>query len=181
MFQNLYPKEEQESVYTLDYESLFERGYRGIIFDIDNTLVAHGAPATDDAIALVARLRKMGFSVCFLSNNDKQRVGEFCKPMDAVYIFKACTLLHFSPLMTPDAVDVPFKISVLNESRNYILLKGRNGTRIKAKPRIKPAHKLLGQYHIADTQRRRDCFREGIQIDHIILIGEGKQRILRFR
>ena len=89
MFQNLYPKEEQESVYTLDYESLFERGYRGIIFDIDNTLVAHGAPATDDAIALVARLRKMGFSVCFLSNNDKQRVGEFCKPMDAVYIFKA--------------------------------------------------------------------------------------------
>ena len=35
------------------------------------------------------RLRKMGFSVCFLSNNDKQRVSEFCKPMDAVYIFKA--------------------------------------------------------------------------------------------
>ena len=82
MFQNLYPKEEQDSVYTLDYESLYEKGYRGIIFDIDNTLVEHGAPATKEAIALVDRLRRMGFSVCFLSNNDKPRVSEFCKPME---------------------------------------------------------------------------------------------------
>ena len=89
MFQNLYPKEECDSIYSLDYERLFEQGYRGIIFDIDNTMVEHGAPATEEAIALVDRLRKMGFSVCFLSNNDKQRVSEFCKPMDAVYIFKA--------------------------------------------------------------------------------------------
>jgi len=89
MFQNLYPKEECDSTYSLDYERLYEQGYRGIIFDIDNTMVEHGAPATEEAIALVARLRKMGFSVCFLSNNDKQRVSEFCKPMDAAYIFKA--------------------------------------------------------------------------------------------
>lgn len=89
MFQNLYPKEEQDSVYTLDYERLYKKGYRGIIFDIDNTLVEHGAPATKEAVALVDKLRRMGFSVCFLSNNDKPRVSEFCKPMDAAYIYKA--------------------------------------------------------------------------------------------
>lgn len=89
MFQNLYPKEECDSTYSLDYERLYEQGYRGIIFDIDNTMVEHGAPATEEAVALVARLRKRGFSVCFLSNNDKQRVSEFCKPMDALYIYKA--------------------------------------------------------------------------------------------
>ncbi len=89
MFQNLYPKEECDSAYTLDYERLYEKGYRGIIFDIDNTLVEHGAPATEQAVALVDRLRRMGFSVCFLSNNDEPRVSEFCKRMDAVYIYKA--------------------------------------------------------------------------------------------
>ena len=89
MFQNLYPKEEWNSAYTLDYERLFKEGYRGIIFDIDNTLVEHGAPANEEAVALVDRLRRMGFSVCFLSNNDKPRVSEFCKPMDVAYIYKA--------------------------------------------------------------------------------------------
>ena len=42
MFQNFYPKEECDSTYSLDYERLFEQGYRGIIFDIDNTMVEHG-------------------------------------------------------------------------------------------------------------------------------------------
>ncbi len=89
MFQNLYPKEECESTYTIDYERLYKAGYRGIIFDIDNTLVEHGAPATERAIKLVEQLRRMGFAICFLSNNDKPRVSEFCKHMDAAYIYKA--------------------------------------------------------------------------------------------
>ncbi|MBQ3029128.1 MAG: YqeG family HAD IIIA-type phosphatase [Lachnospiraceae bacterium] len=89
MFQNLYPKEDWDSAYSSEYEHLYERGYRGIIFDIDNTLVEHGAPANPQAVALVEKLRRMGFAVCFLSNNDKSRVSEFCKPMDAAYIYKA--------------------------------------------------------------------------------------------
>jgi len=89
MFQNLYPKEDWDSAYSSEYERLYEKGYRGIIFDIDNTLVEHGAPTTEQAVALIDKLRKMGFSVCFLSNNDKPRVREFCKPMDAAYIYKA--------------------------------------------------------------------------------------------
>lgn len=89
MFENLYPKEEWESAYDAGYERLYEKGFRGIIFDIDNTLVEHGAPANEQAIALVEKLRRMGFAVCFLSNNDKPRVSEFCKPLDAAYIYKA--------------------------------------------------------------------------------------------
>lgn len=89
MFRNLYPKEDWDSVYTAEYERLYEQGYRGIIFDIDNTMVEHGAPANDKAVALVAKLRQMGFAVCFLSNNDKTRVSGFCKSMDVSFIFKA--------------------------------------------------------------------------------------------
>ena len=45
MLQRFYPDEYEESAYRLDYERLYGQGYKGIIFDIDNTLVPHGAPA----------------------------------------------------------------------------------------------------------------------------------------
>ena len=89
MFQNLYPKEECESAYSLDYERLYEQGYRGLIFDIDNTLVEHGAPVNEQAVDLVEKLRRMGFAVCFLSNNGEERVSSFCQKLDAAYIYKA--------------------------------------------------------------------------------------------
>ena len=40
MLQRFYPDNEVESAYELDYEGLYEKGYRGIIFDIDNTSVS---------------------------------------------------------------------------------------------------------------------------------------------
>ena len=89
MFSKFYPKEDWASAYAEEYVRLYENGFRGIIFDIDNTLVEHGAPVTKQAIALVDRLRRIGFAVCFLSNNDKQRVSSFCESMDVAYIFKA--------------------------------------------------------------------------------------------
>lgn len=89
MFKNFYPKEDAESAYSIDYGKLYENGYRSIIYDIDNTLVEHGAPATEAAVELVERLRRMGFAICFLSNNGEQRVSEFCDKVDAVYIYKA--------------------------------------------------------------------------------------------
>lgn len=46
MFQAFYPKEYVDSTYEIDFEGLYRRGYRGILFDVDNTLVPHGAPAT---------------------------------------------------------------------------------------------------------------------------------------
>ncbi len=88
MFSKFYPDEYWESAYTQEYERLYEAGFRGIIFDIDNTLVEHGDDVDDHAIALVERLRRMGFAVCFLSNNAEPRVRSFCKPFDAAYIYK---------------------------------------------------------------------------------------------
>ena len=42
----LYPDEVTASIYDLDWELLSEK-YEGVIFDIDNTLVPHGAPADE--------------------------------------------------------------------------------------------------------------------------------------
>ena len=37
-----YPDRREKSAYTIDYADLYRKGYRGVIFDIDNTLVPHG-------------------------------------------------------------------------------------------------------------------------------------------
>ena len=44
MFACFYPGEYVDSTYGIDFGALYAQGYRGIIFDIDNTLVPHGAP-----------------------------------------------------------------------------------------------------------------------------------------
>lgn len=88
MFETFYPGNYVDSAYEIPYEKLYERGYRGIIFDVDNTLVPHGAPADARAIELFERLRAIGFSTCILSNNKGPRVSPFADKVGSAYIFK---------------------------------------------------------------------------------------------
>ncbi len=46
----LYPGEYIDSTYRIDFDKLYKEGYRGVIFDIDNTLVTHGSPADERAV-----------------------------------------------------------------------------------------------------------------------------------
>ncbi len=89
MLKTFYPDNEVESSYSIDYEKLYKQGYRGVIFDIDNTLVPHGAPADNRAKALFERLQRIGFQTVLLSNNKEPRVKMFSDSVNAQYIFKA--------------------------------------------------------------------------------------------
>ncbi len=89
MFQRFYPTDYVNSTYEIDFRQLYENGYRGILFDIDNTLVEHGADASERAIALFQQLREMGFQVCLISNNNEERVKRFNEKINAEYIYKA--------------------------------------------------------------------------------------------
>lgn len=89
MLQCFYPDEYLDSTYLIDFEEKYRQGYRGIIFDIDNTLVPHGLPADERAIALFKRLKDTGYQVTMLSNNKEPRVKMFCDAVDAPYIYKA--------------------------------------------------------------------------------------------
>ena len=53
MFERFFPDTTVSSTYAIDYEKLYEEGYRGILFDIDNTLVCHGAPADERSLSLI--------------------------------------------------------------------------------------------------------------------------------
>ena len=75
MFRSFFPDEYLDSAYGIDYEKLYKEGYRGLLFDIDNTIVPHGAPADDRAKKLFEKLRALGFRYCFVSNNQKPRVA----------------------------------------------------------------------------------------------------------
>ena len=77
MFERFFPDKYLDSAYVVNYEKLYQEGYRGILFDIDNTLVPHGAPADPEAVRLFQQLRDIGFSCCLVSNNRKKRVEPF--------------------------------------------------------------------------------------------------------
>ena len=89
MLKMFYPDEYEDSTYDISFEDLYEEGYRGLIFDIDNTLVPHGAPADERAKALFVRLKELGFSCCLLSNNQEPRVKMFNEEVQVNYIFNA--------------------------------------------------------------------------------------------
>ena len=49
MFNRFYPDEDVVSAYDIPYDALYREGVRGVIFDVDNTLVPHDAPADERA------------------------------------------------------------------------------------------------------------------------------------
>jgi len=89
MFKKFYPDDYLSSTYVINFEKEYENGIRGLIFDIDNTLVEHGADADERAIKLFERLKKIGFNICLISNNQKERVERFNKDVNVNYIYNA--------------------------------------------------------------------------------------------
>lgn len=89
MFEMFFPDKYVASTYVIPFEKLYEEGYRGIIFDIDNTLVPHGAPADKRAKKLFEKLKEIGFECCLLSNNQEPRVKMFNEEIQVHYIFDA--------------------------------------------------------------------------------------------
>ncbi len=89
MLEKFYPDAYVDSTYTIDFAMWYERGYRGVLFDIDNTLVPHGAPADARAVAFFERLREIGLKYCLISNNQLPRVQPFAQAVQAYYIENA--------------------------------------------------------------------------------------------
>ena len=83
-----YPRVWADSAYGLPYGHMVEKGVQGLIFDVDNTLALHDAPADEKAVALFAYFRELGLKTCLLSNNKEPRVKAFAQAVGAHYVFK---------------------------------------------------------------------------------------------
>ena len=86
LVERFYPDEYLDSAYCIDFDKLAQEGYRGVLFDIDNTLVPHGAPADARALRLFEHLRKIGMDYCVISNNQLPRVKPFADAIQGKYI-----------------------------------------------------------------------------------------------
>ena len=86
MLKVFYPYEYVKSVFDIDYDKLFALGYRGVIFDIDNTLVHHGEDSTPEVDELFRQIHSTGLKTLLLSNNNTERIERFLMNIDSLYI-----------------------------------------------------------------------------------------------
>ena len=84
----LYPDRLETSVLDMDWDALAKH-YQGVIFDIDNTLVPHGAPADEKIIKLFEKIHTLGMKTMLVSNNGEERVQPFAEQVNSGFISKA--------------------------------------------------------------------------------------------
>ena len=109
MLRNFYPSCRVKNVFQIDYAELYENGYRGILFDIDNTLVHHGDDSTEAIDNLFQRIHQTGLKTVMLSNNSEDRIKRFIRNIDTLYVADAgkpnisgyhSTLILFFPVFS---------------------------------------------------------------------------------
>ena len=87
MFEILRPKVYVDSVYNIDLMKLKKvKKVKGIIVDLDNTLVAWGEKEVSPRIIdWVKEAKKIGLKICIVSNTNSKRVAEFSKIFNIPY------------------------------------------------------------------------------------------------
>jgi HAD superfamily phosphatase (TIGR01668 family) len=78
------------NIYDIQLDVLQSKGMKGIITDLDNTLVGSRDPiATPELVAWLDRVRDFGFKVVIVSNNNQTRVSKFAEPIGIPFIHAA--------------------------------------------------------------------------------------------
>lgn len=87
MFEILKPKVYVDSICNIDLMKLKKvKNIKGIIVDLDNTLVAWGEKEVSQKnIDWVNEAKKLGLKICIVSNTNSKRVAEFAKIFDVPY------------------------------------------------------------------------------------------------
>ena len=89
VLKRFYPNDYVEDAFVIDYQALYDAGYRGVILDIDNTLVPHGADSTPEVDDLFRRIQDIGLKTIIVSNNDAPRIERFLQNIDCPYVCDA--------------------------------------------------------------------------------------------
>lgn len=87
---NFLPNQHVKSIFQITPESLKEKGIKGIITDLDNTLVEWDRPnATPKLINWFEEMKKENIKITIVSNNNRERVQAFSDPLNIPFIFQA--------------------------------------------------------------------------------------------
>lgn len=78
MIENFMPDIYQKSIYYINYDKLYKKGIRCILFDLDNTISpCHVNKPTKRLKKLFDELKTIGFKVIIMSNSPKYRIEPF--------------------------------------------------------------------------------------------------------
>ena len=84
------PNDYVQSVFQIDIEKLANSGFKGIITDLDNTLVGWDVKTpTKEIQEWFKKANDLGLTITIVSNNNEKRVSGFSKDLDVDFIFKA--------------------------------------------------------------------------------------------
>ncbi|MCL5116611.1 MAG: YqeG family HAD IIIA-type phosphatase [Firmicutes bacterium] len=90
MIQILQPQLFVQSIYDIDLPRLIDRGVKGLILDLDNTLVGWNQPTASDELMLwLSQVRQHQLKTCIVSNNLSDRVEAFSRHIGVMAIAKA--------------------------------------------------------------------------------------------
>ena len=86
----IIPNSYVKDVYSIDYKGLYKKGYRNIIFDIDNTILpVNDIEIPKKLVELFDELNNDKFKVCIVSNNKLERVLPVATTLDVLYLHEA--------------------------------------------------------------------------------------------
>ncbi|MGW9856580.1 putative phosphatase [Staphylococcus hominis] len=84
------PNDYVQTVFEIDIEKLASLGFKGIITDLDNTLVGWDVKTpTKEIQKWFKKANDLGLTITIVSNNNEKRVSGFSKDLDVDFIFKA--------------------------------------------------------------------------------------------
>ena len=72
------PNDVYKSIYDIDFNKLYEDGYRFIISDLDNTLASYKENLPNNLLLnKIEEIKKLGFQFYLVSNNNSSRISTF--------------------------------------------------------------------------------------------------------
>lgn len=90
LLKNFLPNEHVQRVLDITPAKLREMGIKGVITDLDNTLVAWNVKdATPEVVEWFKEMKANDIKVTIISNNDEERVSVFSEPLEAPFVYSA--------------------------------------------------------------------------------------------
>lgn len=117
MFNFLKPKVYINSIYNIDLKKLKKmKKIRGIIVDLDNTLVAWGKnEINQEVIDWVKEAKKLGLKICIVSNTRSKRVKKFAEIFGVPY---------YSKIIKPFSMSFINGLKILNTKKDETVVIG---------------------------------------------------------
>lgn len=90
MLKVFLPDQHAKDIFEITPESLMENGIKGVITDLDNTLVEWDRPnATPKLVKWLEEMKHSNIKITIVSNNNENRVKAFSEPLEIPFISAA--------------------------------------------------------------------------------------------